>query len=69
MTLREGDLATPCDTTPNAVTLNITYALPLLCFLPHAPCHLCYDERAQMHESQAPGREEIGWTLSQWWIR
>jgi len=37
--------------------------------LQHHPCHLCYDERTQMHGGSAPGREETGWTLSRSWIK
>ncbi len=56
-------------TTPNSVTLSITYGSPLLCFLPHALCHLCYDALAYEHGDRTPGREDTGWTLSRSWIR
>ena len=36
---------------------------------PHSPGHLCYDERAHEHRDRAPGREDMEWTLSRWWIR
>ena len=65
----ESRRATLSDTTPNSVTLNLTYGSLLLCFLPHAPDHLWYDECAHEHGGPAPGREETGWTLSRSWIR
>ena len=58
-----------CYLTPNTVTPDITHGSPLLHFLPHAPCHLCYDGVAHEHGGRAPGREETGWTLSRSWIR
>ena len=47
--LEQGYLVMLCYLSPNAVTLNITYGSPLLCFFPHALCHLCYDALAHEH--------------------
>src|SRR5262249_24935177 len=43
---RMGNLASQCDASPNTVTLDITPGTRPLCFLPHSPCHLCYDDLA-----------------------
>jgi hypothetical protein len=48
---------------------DMTHGAPQLCFLPHSPCHLCYDALVHEHGSRAPDREDIEWTLSRWWIR
>lgn len=64
-------MSTPrlCNRTPNSVTLNITYGSPFLCFLPHAPYHLCYDGGTHAYAERAPGREEMQWTSWRSWIR
>ena len=61
--------ATSCYRSSNTVAPDITYDFPLLHFLPHTVCHLCYDGVVHEHGGQAPGREDRAWTLSQWWIK
>ena len=39
----DGPLPVSCNRTPNVVTVDITRDSPLLSFLPHTVCHLCYD--------------------------
>jgi hypothetical protein len=61
MTMVDDHLPSLCDTTPNSVTLNITYGSPLLCCFPHAPCHLYYDEAAYGTEAKyQQGRRQGG---------
>src|SRR6516165_4705838 len=59
---------TCCNSSPKAVTAACARDFTLH-FLPHSSCHLCYDERAHGQRGRAPGREEMQWTLSRWWIR
>ena len=57
------------DFTPKTVTLDITPGTRPLCFLPHSPCHLCYDDLAHEYGVRGLDREDTRWILSRSWIR